>query len=539
MVQEREFLKTKIFNELSPENQLYWFDFKLNKFLHNIDTFYYSVKLRNDFTLKTTDQSVIQFRRQAEMLRDQMGYNDLIPFYLDSIGENMNLLNFTFGKYYNVCLECPEYFHVFLATKVPPGSDGGDSLTCEIIVQLRSYMLWMYGVHGAFEESLRYVQAIVDQFGFQIAYVQENRIDYCWHSNYLANPEKFFSIDNFYKMRVDRYRGANYHTAKVGSDDYEIDYLSLGSRGGKCFVRIYLKSKEVVEQGYKAFFFKLWLFNGLINRYDLYCYEMAYVRRSWQYMTISRMQFYLEYGSDAAFKKSCRIYINQYEESHKVTDAMIAFADSITPKIHLVTNVEYQTMRKGTKSYIVVPVSDNSARGASKRIYDYLDNRELYIKYLTHDILRLVEPSGDTNKSRRDYCGFWKALRNTKLVDVKHLPEQLKLVRNYSRNLNKDVMKKMLLNKVVVYGIYTKGINDDGIMKDAMDALLKMNDNDIMDALKYKKKKSRQFNANELTGLVENDFSHDFILFDKNTGAFLDDSISLSDFQDWSDTNDN
>lgn len=515
-----------LMSEMSAEDSHFWFDCKQKKFLHNIDTFYYSVKLMNDFTVTSEDPAVLQFRKRVELLRDKMGFRDSVPFYLESLGENMNLLNLSYGKFYNVCLECPEYFHVFIAPKVPPGAGGKESVTCEIIVQIRSYMLWMYGVHGSFEYSLRYVQAIVDHFGFDVAYVQENRIDYCWHSNYLTNPEKFFSIENFYKMRVDRYRGANYHTAKVGSDGYEIDYVSVGNRGGKCFIRIYLKSKEVVEQGYKAFFLKLWLFQGLISRYDLYCYELAYAQRSWQYMTIARMQFYLDYGSDPAFKASCHAYIEQYDQSGKVTDPMLAFADAITPKIHLITNVEYQTMRKGTKSYCLLPVADNSLRGAAKRVYDYLDNRQIIVDYLTRDIFRLVEPTGDTNKSRRDYCGFWRALRATRLVDVKLLPEQLRLVRDYHRQLNKDAMKKSLLNKVVTYGIYTKGINEDGVMKDAMDALLKMNDNDLVDALRYKKKKARQFNPNELAGIVEDNVAHDFILFDKSTGAFYDNSIT-------------
>lgn len=538
MIDVRELSQVKIFNEFDSENQNYWFDFRQKKFLHNIDTFYYSVKLYNDFTVTSLDKSVLQFRKTVDLLRDNMGYNDSIPFYLESIGENMNFLNFSYGKYYNACFECPEYFHVFIASKVPPGSGGTDSVTCEIIVQIRSYMLWMYGVHAAFEESLRYVQALVDQFGFKIAFVQENRIDYCWHSNYLQNPEKFFSIENFYKMRVDRYRGANFHTAKVGSDNYEIDYLSLGNRGGKCFVRIYLKSKEVVEQGYKAWFFKFWLFQGLISRYDLYCYELAFVRRSWQYMTIARMLFYLEFGSDSAFKKSCTAYIHQYDASNKVTDAMLDFADFITPKIHLITNVEYQTMRKGTKSYCLLPVADNSIKGAASRVYDYLDNRQLVIGYLTHDIFRLVEPSGDVNKSRRDYCGFWKSLRATRLVDIKQLPDNLKLIRIYNRKLNKEVMKRGLLNKAIIYGIYTKGLNEDGIMQDAMNALLKMNDNDLMQAFRYKQKKSRQFNASELTGTVEELISHDFVLFDKNSGAFYDNSIDSFSFQEKGDNND-
>lgn len=528
MVTEREYSGASVFLEMDEKDRNFWFDFKQKKFLHNIDTFYYSVKLCNDFRTDTYDRAVLEFRRVFENLKNRMGYNDSIPFFLAPIGKNMNLLNLTFGKYYNICLECPDYFHIFVASKVPPGAGGSGSVTCEIIVQIRSYMLWMYGVHAAFEKSMEYVQALVDQFDFTIANIQENRIDYCWHSNYLSNPEKFFSIENFYKMRVDRYRGANFHTEKVGTSDYEIDYVSLGQRSGKCFVRIYLKSKEVVEEGYKAFFFQLWLFNGLISRYDLYCYEKAYVLRNWKYITIARLEYYLEYGTLDYYKTQCQYYIQQYEESHKVTDAMIRLADELTPKIHLIINVEYQTMRKGTKSYCLLPVKDNSAKTAAQRVYDYLDNRPLIARYLTHDIFRLVDPATDSKKSRCDYCGFWKALRSCKMVDVKQLPDQLQLIRDYTRKLNKDIMKKSLLNKAVVYGIYTKGINEDSVMKDCFDALLKMNDNDLVAAMRYKNKKSRQFNESELAGTIENHVSHDFVYLDQRTGEIYDDNTIQS-----------
>lgn len=61
-------------------------------------------------------------------------------------------------------------------------------------------------------------------------------------------PGKIFSPENFYKMRVDRFKDAILHTSKKGSEDFEIDYLAMGKRSQKIFIRIYLKSKEVVEK---------------------------------------------------------------------------------------------------------------------------------------------------------------------------------------------------------------------------------------------------------------------------------------------------
>ncbi|MFR5106117.1 MAG: hypothetical protein ACLTEB_12940 [Blautia obeum] len=47
-------------------------------------------------------------------------------------------------------------------------------------------------------------------------------------------------------------------------------------------------------------------------------------------------------------------------------DTLHKLADTLTPKINLIMNVEYQTMRKHTKTYELVPFRDNSARETSK-----------------------------------------------------------------------------------------------------------------------------------------------------------------------------
>lgn len=45
------------------EDQYEWFGYTHKKFLHNIDTFYYSVKFRNDFRLKSKDPQVEKMRK--------------------------------------------------------------------------------------------------------------------------------------------------------------------------------------------------------------------------------------------------------------------------------------------------------------------------------------------------------------------------------------------------------------------------------------------------------------------------------------------
>lgn len=521
--------KTQIYKEFDEVENSYWFDFKQKKFLHNIDTFYYSVKFDQDFTFDSVDPVVKRFRKYFENLYKQLEesnvYGGCVTFYIPGLDSQLNLKPFNYAGWFNICLECPDYFDIFFAPKVPHSQDGGQSVTCECVVQIRSYMLWMYGVRQAYEMSYDYVKKIADFFHLTIAYTQENRVDYCWHSNYLQNPAKFFNPDDFYKMRVDRFKDALHHTSKKGSQDYEIDYIALGKRSDKIFIRIYLKSKEVVEKGYKPWFFKIWLFNGLINRFDLYCYEFAFLRHSWKALDLARITYYSEYGRDKQLIDKCKKIISG--ELQLSADEMLKFADQLCPRVNLIINVEYQTMRKHSKSYQLIPFFDNTDKLTSKRIYDYLDNRKLICDYLTSKVFRLVEPYepgvNDSNKSRRDYCAFWRALRSCKLTDCYVPEEDRTLVRTYARKLNSEVLKSRAIKAAVTYGIYIKGINNENPLQDCIEILCMMNDNDMEDALRFKSKKIRQFNENELADTMENtlDRPNNLMIIDKGSGDII------------------
>lgn len=532
MIDKRNCFENLLFSEMSLQNQEKYFSCRKEAFLHNIDTFYYSVKFKNDFRLKTEDRSVISFRRyfnkKYEWLNNEEdGAGDL---YLYEMGKNLVLKNITFSRFYNVCLSYPEYFDIFFAPVVPKSADGGASVTSECIVQIRSYMLWQYGVRDSFENSYVYVKKIAEMFGLTIDYVQENRIDYCWHTNYLKEPEKFFSPENFYKMRVDRFKNATYVTNKVGSDDYEIDYVALGKRSDKVFIRIYQKTREVIEQNYKPWFFQVWLMNGLINEYDKYVYEKCYERKSWHYRFYARLEFYREHGENPEMLS----YVSKILDGIVTIEEqqLISLANELTPRLNYVINVEYQTMRRHSKSYELLPFRNNSKYGECKRIYDYFDNRKLIIDYLTTSVFRLAEATGDKRKSRRPDCRFWKRLKQTRCLDMKMTNEELKLVRNYNRRLSVESMQKKVIQSAVTLGIYTRGINYDNPMQDCMEALLRMNDNDMQQALRYKNKKLRQFNPDELAETFEVDKIHGFMIVDEETGTvFTNDIINSSEWQ--------
>ena len=188
---------------------------------------------------------------------------------------------------------------------------------------------------------------------------------------------------------------------------------------------------------------------------------------------------------------------------------------------------EYVSIPLAKPLIMFIPFFDNSDKLTGKRIYDFLDNRKLICDYLTSKVFRLVEPhepgKNDSNKSRRDLCAFWKALRSCKLTDTFIPEEDRSLVRTYTRKLNSEVVKSRAVKAAITYGIYVRGINADDPLTDCIEALCMLNDNDLHDAYNYKTKKVRQFNANELMDTMENAVkrSSNLMLIDKDTGDII------------------
>lgn len=492
MVDSR-YQSSRIFNEFNHEQQKSWFDLSGKKFLHNIDTFYYSVLLEEDFSIDSKNKNVRQLRAFFQNFKSE-DFCDVVPLNIPGCSVQLNYRAFTFSGMYKYCIECPEVFDIFIAETVP------SAVTSQIIVQLRSRPLWLDTTIGAFEYSYDVVKAVCKYFGLHILEVKENRVDYAWHTNYLQNPEHFFRIDNFVKMQVSRYKYVQYLYFFKPHDEYDGDYISLGRRSDKCFVRIYLKSKEVIEQQAKPWFLQIWREHKMISEYDYYVYNKLYDLGKWCMLDSCRLMFYCEFGIDEYLKSECRKLLDAAAPNYA---AISSLADKLTPRVTLVTNVEFQTTRKSSKSYCLIEKEDNKKYCEASRIYDYMDNRRMITEYLTRATLRLVDRDTDVNKSRCDYCAFWKALRAAKQMEVRRSKHQLKFVRDYSRKKSIDMVKKRMVNSIVTYGLYVKGVNDDEAIQDAIDALVMLNDNDLQAMKRYKIRKSNEFNHDELAHPID------------------------------------
>lgn len=66
-------------------------------------------------------------------------------------------------------------------------------------------------------------------------------------------------------------------------------------------------------------------------------------------------------------------------------------------------------------------------------------------------------------------------------------------------------------------GFYNKGMNEDDIMQDVVDALCTLSVNDVEKVLRYKTKKAQQLNTDELLGNLTNTVKSELTIIDKTT----------------------
>ena len=456
----------------------FWFNKKEKKFLKNIDTLYYAVYFEEDFTKDTISDAVKYLREFTEEIASQ---EDPVNFYFKTGGT----LYYQPGRFscYSFRLTCADFFDVFVSPEVPTKD------TPPMIIQIRSKALWEYGAYKCVADSLEIVEQFSTIIGLHVLEVRENRCDFACHTNYFVHPEKFFREGNFAKMWVGTV-GRNYmdktkemlcHTSVRDDDSLEKDYIALGKRGDKCFIRLYLKTKEVVQQGYKGFFLMIWKLSGMISNYDFYVLEKAYMLKSWSYVYTARLLWILEHGD---IDDDTREKINRTIEAG-IYENIRVLADKLTPQITKIYNIEFQVMRDMSKSFKLIMKNE----GKYARIYDYLDNYEMIYEYLTRVCLRLVRTDvKDKNKSRIPNIEFWDRLRSAKTVNMKHENRDLKLLREYNSNINAELRKKRAMTALSSYGYAMNLDPNSTLFGDAETLLSTMNDNDMWYLDEHKKK---------------------------------------------------
>lgn len=502
--------KTLIYKEFGEDKAKNWFLYTRDKFISHVDTFYYSVKTVGDWHINLYSRALVGDLKQARTEADKT--HEPQPFMQDDVFNDLVIKPFFGFKMYKYGITKEDCFDIFIADSVP------NMATNAIFVQLRSQFIWLNGLKNAFYESFVYVSSILDRYGIQIRDVTENRIDFAYHTNYIQNMFAFFSDNHLGKMFISNYeRGGK--EFRIHGDDLETDYISIGRRkSNRSFVRIYNKSKEVIEMGYKQFFVPVWSENGLISEFDKYIFEKVFEegKQSWNYKEVARCKFYLEHGSDVAIKEKIQDLMNSINAS---AEDFKKLADSVVPDLTDVVNIEIQTKREFYYDFIFPKIeypaikdkdlvflknckqSDGSwVPVYERRIYKILHMLQSIRDFITTDTIRFVKYKGEFGKMRRERrptADWWKRLASCGELDG----ISYQLCKDYQCKYDVYRSKRRMISDmssfVTMLEYWRRSDTDDNFSfkDDVMDSLCYLNDNDLAKYSELRARKRKELSA--------------------------------------------
>lgn len=477
--------RSEIFDEFSNVEQKQFFNLLQKKFFAEIDNFYFSIFLDED----NSNVGIERLVNDLEQLRECFDFksDDNIDFH--------GFDYFPFGyKCFNNMLSLPECFDVFVCSSLP------NDKTPRILVQLRSRYLWLYSPRVCINDAYNAVLKVLQLYDIKPLRVQENRVDYAHHSNAIQNPEKFFDRPKLQKHCKTKAR--IYNLVGNPQNDFSLDYISIGSRSSKSvFFRVYNKTREVVEQNYKAFFIDLWFKNGLINAYDKYCLEYAFKTKSYDVgILCGQLHWYIDYGKDekriqefkdlykkyfadnintAKIRKNMRKYIEthiSYDDINYVRKKIV----NVMPPVTVITNIEFETHRDFyrffNKSLLEL---NNKSDDILSRVYQIYGCRKAFVNHMSSygRVVSFVDDNTVKKSKFNDtmYLNFWKRLRSADW-NTKYCPD---LYRSYERSMDIERAKRRIVSDAAVLSIHKNGLNLNDTTTDFADVFSLLNDNDV------------------------------------------------------------
>lgn len=471
--------RSKIFHEFTPEEREEFFSMKAKAVRHHVDTLYYSVFLQSDIREIKDDPDINQLLRELQGMKDTKLANMSEPILyhemtVEAFGAAVG------GGLYGFHLSYGQDYDIFVSSYLP------NKETPRIQVQLRTRSLVLDGLYGSIRKSYDKVYEILDSFNLRISHCIENRIDYAFHTNVIQNPDEMFSEEALKKHLVTTFRD-NFMHNKIHSrqdDLFEKDYCALGQRkSNNVFFRAYEKTKEVVEENYKAFFFEVWYQNGLISFYDKYVYEIAYKLGAYKTgVLVGRIDFYLKYGHNDALK--VKLY-DLLESCHINSDNVPAIEKAIKgilPPVTKIMNVEFETKRKfymNQSEFVDIVKTDVKQGEPLSRLLRILSLRREFITRLTTQVVCLREDRKDPESPMLD---FWKRLSRVKIDDQ---PDEarLKAFSTYTHNFDLQRAKHRLYSTLAAVSFAESGDEEsDGQSygTDLWNFVTDLNDNDII-----------------------------------------------------------
>lgn len=469
--------RSLIFNEFTPEEQEYWFAIKEKAVSHHVDTLYYSVFLEDD-------EVELKNERIFRLLRD---VSEVKHTKLANLGEDVQFFGLSVsafgcsisGGMYMNRLSCEENFDIFISDYIP------NKETPRIQVQLRTRSLVLDGLFGSIEKSYGYLKDILNHYNIKVNDIQENRIDYAFHTNIIQNPVEMFSDESISQHLVTNFREVWKHVWITNNkEEYlDLDYIALGSRkSNNVFFRAYSKAKEVIQMNYKGFFFELWRERGLISRYDQFVYEKAYEMKSFKTgCLVGRIEWYLKYGIKEELKKELKKLLKTCNINSDNNSRIERQIKGVLPPPTVVLNLEFETKRK---FYIKLGHFISSFEFVNKgsedlrRLYKVLCLRREIINKLFTDIVSFTENRKDVDSPEMDW---WKRIRRVRINDQPDKPF-LDAWYTYSRNLDVRRNKRAFSGNLASLAMIQRNeASESSFSEDMWEALSLLNDNHVID----------------------------------------------------------
>jgi hypothetical protein len=460
--------RSGFYQELSPEKQKAYLSLKEKRTVHMMDNIYYTVFIAHDskedvpIGIQDILWDLEQDKSLAVKIHEPVEFEHGLYYLLKSY------------KMYSYCVGNPDLYDIYFCKSLPNDN------TPRIVVQIRAFGLWTRGSDSVLAESYSKVEALLAEYACTVDWCRESRIDYCFHTNSISSINSLFKEDSRGKIK---YLHTNLTNSTWNADIeheedgtvFTKDYLCFGRiKSNNVRARVYNKVKEVIEMGYKGFFFKIWHEHGLISYYDKWCMEYAFSYRSIDYLARASLAFYIEHGTDPARIKR---YSDALSSSKTTLDKFKSLAAGYMPKVTSILNIEYETKRKFYyySDHFINGFKLTEERGniskPMERIYKILDYRAIFLDYLTSKTLSFHK--GKDADGEPKYLTWWERLRNTK-HDGKKV--DIKLIRDYNYAMDKKAVQRRIVNAIASSAVYDDNV-DTGFIEDLSDLLADVSDN--------------------------------------------------------------
>ena len=444
--------RTKFFAELPPNKQEEYLSIKTKKFMHTLDNIYLSIFIKGD-GLEDTQTKLMPFLEHIRTKKEKAKeLSQPVPFLY-----GYQVMPYGFPKMYDVVLSEPDLYD----TGIRSSLNLTNIKTNRIHLQLRAFGLWTCSIDAMLNDSIEKLQKLLADYGLEISRIQENRLDYCYHTNIVSSVDYIFHEKGYLKHLKSKL-SKNISYGKLGEDaEGTINIRNgyeFGSRKSNVwFVRVYDKVKEIIEVSKKNFFFKMWHDEGLISYYDKWCMEYAFPIGNDEYLHKAKIAFYVEHGTNSTLVDKCKeILSNKNTSLEDFKKMALDFMPEITP----VVNIEYQTMREfyspSDKFIQIFQTLKRDYNPLLKRIYQILDNRELFLNYLHGDGFSFCDGTNDDGSTK--YLWWWERLRNTKIDGIK---SDETVLREYSYNMDQYLIARQLMSKNASFAVYNDRLNTE------------------------------------------------------------------------------